>query len=286
MSSGDGSRVVDEILAAIEPGSAEAAAAARERLTGREDAGALAALAVRLAGARHVALPPVVRKRVVVLASGDAAAQASALAAGTATANVLARAAGAELTVIDCGLAGAVDPGVVDLRPDEHVDALDTGAALVLSLAGDGLDALALAVLGADDAGELAADLLDRGAEPRAALAARSPALAALAGVCCACAALRIPVVLDAGGAPIAALAAARLAPAVADYCVAGHAGLTDGDRRALVALGLTAALDAGLTGAGAGAAAALPLLDAAARLVREPAVTRRLRVVDDEPSG
>ncbi len=71
------------------------------------------------------------------------------------------------------------------------------------------------------------------------------------------------------------------MAPAVVGYLIAGHAGASDPDRAALEALGLEPIGQLGLTaGCGAGAAAALPVIDAAARLLREPPSQKRLPIL------
>ncbi|RMH41027.1 MAG: hypothetical protein D6689_12145 [Deltaproteobacteria bacterium] len=302
---------LDQTIAEVEPPSETAMDAARSRLAGRSGLGALEALAIQLAGARHVALPPVARKRVVVACADhgaaetpDGAARAAAIAGGGATVNVLARAAGAEVTVVDCGVRDpdSLPPGVVPLAigrgtadvrrepamPREAaVEALDTGVALVLSLAGRGLDVLALgqAGAGANAAVEAVVAALRAGcADPVDVLARRGGYdLGVLAGGLLAAAALRIPTVLDGAVVPAAAALAVALAPAARAYVVAGHAGATAADADALAAAALAPLVDLGITaGEGAGAAVALPAVDAAARLLREPPSRRRLPIALD----
>ncbi len=92
-----------------------------------------------------------------------------------------------------------------------------------------------------------------------------------LAGVMLAAAAARIPIVLDGFIVAAAALIAADIAPAVLDYCIAAHRSQEPGHVIALNALKLEPLLDLDLRlGEGSGAALALPLVEAAARMVRE----------------
>lgn len=95
--------------------------------------------------------------------------------------------------------------------------------------------------------------------------------IAGLAGVMLAAAAQRIPIVLDGFIVAAAALIAADIAPAVLDYCIAAHRSQEIGHAIALAALKLEPLLDLDLRlGEASGAALALPLVEAAARMVRE----------------
>ncbi|MDZ7778468.1 MAG: nicotinate-nucleotide--dimethylbenzimidazole phosphoribosyltransferase [Gemmatimonadota bacterium] len=79
------------------------------------------------------------------------------------------------------------------------------------------------------------------------------------------------PVVLDGFIATAAALAAVRIAPDVQDYLFASHLSTEPGHALQLRALELDPLLDLRLRlGEGSGAALALPLLDAAAAMLRE----------------
>jgi nicotinate-nucleotide--dimethylbenzimidazole phosphoribosyltransferase len=90
-------------------------------------------------------------------------------------------------------------------------------------------------------------------------------------GVILAAASVHVPVVLDDSGTWASALVATALAPAVGGYLIAAHGGARPGHRRALRALGLDPLFDLGLAhGEGTGALLALPLLDAAARVLVE----------------
>jgi len=92
-----------------------------------------------------------------------------------------------------------------------------------------------------------------------------------LAGVMLAAAAQRIPIVLDGFIVGAAALIAADIAPSVLDYCIAAHRSQEPGHAIALHALKLEPLLDLDLRlGEASGAALALPIVEAAARMVRE----------------
>jgi nicotinate-nucleotide--dimethylbenzimidazole phosphoribosyltransferase len=177
---------------------------------------------------------------------------------------------------------------------------IETGVALAMALADAGLDVLALGQVA--PGGEIASGALIAaltGASPAAiaqheadaqaiaeALAANPGAggdplraLAALGGleialqvgVIAAAASVHVPIVLDDHGTWAAALVAVRLAPAAAGYLIASHGGARPGHRAALTSLGLEPLFELGLAhGEGTGALLALPMLDAAARVLRE----------------
>ena len=105
---------------------------------------------------------------------------------------------------------------------------------------------------------------------------------AALAGFLVGGAARRVPVVLDGVIAGAAALAAARLAPEAVDGWVAGHRSSEPGAALALAALGLRPLVDLGLRlGEGSGAVLALPIVQAAARALRDVATFDAAGVTD-----
>ncbi len=92
---------------------------------------------------------------------------------------------------------------------------------------------------------------------------------AALAGFILAGAAHRVPVIIDGVIACSAACVAAGLAPDVRDYLVSGHAGVEPGIAAAVKHLGLHPMVDLGLRlGEGSGAALALPMVQASARIL------------------
>jgi nicotinate-nucleotide--dimethylbenzimidazole phosphoribosyltransferase len=97
--------------------------------------------------------------------------------------------------------------------------------------------------------------------------------IAALAGFVVGGAAARVPVVVD-GVVALAGLCAAHaLAPVVTEWCIAGHRSTEPGATAALTALGLEPLLDLGMRlGEGSGACLALPLVEAAARVLAEMA--------------
>jgi nicotinate-nucleotide--dimethylbenzimidazole phosphoribosyltransferase len=95
--------------------------------------------------------------------------------------------------------------------------------------------------------------------------------IVALAGVILCAARARIPVVLDGFIVAAAALIAGAIAPAALGYCIAAHRSHEPGHAVALEALGLRPLLDLELRlGEGSGAALALPLIESAARMIRE----------------
>ena len=114
--------------------------------------------------------------------------------------------------------------------------------------------------------------------------------IAALAGFVVGAAAARVPVVLDGVITLAGALAAVRLAPACAVAMVAGHRSVEPGATIALAALGLAPLVDLELRlGEGSGALLAVPLVQAAARVLAEMATFDEVAIVDvatspDEP--
>jgi nicotinate-nucleotide--dimethylbenzimidazole phosphoribosyltransferase len=97
--------------------------------------------------------------------------------------------------------------------------------------------------------------------------------IAGLVGVILGGAAERMAVVLDGFIAGAAALVAAAIAPLALGYLFAGHRSAEPGHAAALATLGLEPILDLGLRlGEGTGAVLALPLLDAAGRVLAEMA--------------
>jgi len=118
----------------------------------------------------------------------------------------------------------------------------------------------------------LHADAVGRGALPTLA-AVGGLEHAALAGFVVGGAAARVPVVVDGVIADAALLVAERLVPGVVDFCLAGHRSSEPGAAAALEHLGLEPLLELDLRlGEGTGACLALPLIEAAARVLREMA--------------
>ena len=242
--------------------------------------------------------------------------------AGGAAVCVLARAAGARVQVVDVGVGrptGNIARGPAMTRTEAR-RLLDEGAASVAELDTDGVGivalgemgianstvaaALASALLGidaervcgrgtgVDDEGlarkvavvrrALAANPVDRG-DPVAVLAALGGSeLAYLCGVALGAAERRMVVLLDGFISSVAALVAARVAPAAADAMIAAHLSPEPGHRLVLDALGLEPVLDLGLRlGEGSGAALCLPLLDAALAVLDEMATFATAGVTD-----
>jgi len=105
---------------------------------------------------------------------------------------------------------------------------------------------------------------------------------AAIAGFVLGGAAARVPVLLDGVIAGSAALAVRALAPHAVDACIAGHRSAEPGHAVALDALGLRPLVDLDLRlGEGTGAVLALPLVQAAARALRDMATFDAAGVAD-----
>jgi nicotinate-nucleotide--dimethylbenzimidazole phosphoribosyltransferase len=95
--------------------------------------------------------------------------------------------------------------------------------------------------------------------------------IAALAGFIVGGAAARVPVIIDGVIAAAALVTAATLCPSSPEYCIAGHRSAEPGSRAVLEFLGLRPLLSLDLRlGEGTGASLALPLVQAAARVLRE----------------
>jgi nicotinate-nucleotide--dimethylbenzimidazole phosphoribosyltransferase len=109
--------------------------------------------------------------------------------------------------------------------------------------------------------------------------------IAALAGFIVAGASARVPVIVDGVIATAAGVVAEALAPGCAAFCVAGHRSSEPGASVALGHLGLSPLLDLDLRlGEGTGACLALPVLQGAARIVREMATFDSAGVSDKQP--
>ncbi len=109
--------------------------------------------------------------------------------------------------------------------------------------------------------------------------------IAALVGYLVAGSSLGVPVVIDGVIAASAAVVAAALVPDVVGYLVAGHRSSEPGASIALHHLGLQPLLDLELRlGEGTGACLALPILQAAAKILGEMATFASAGVSDAEP--
>jgi nicotinate-nucleotide--dimethylbenzimidazole phosphoribosyltransferase len=105
---------------------------------------------------------------------------------------------------------------------------------------------------------------------------------AALAGFILGAAARRTPVILDGVIAGAGALAAAALAPEAVECCIAGHRSVEPGHAATLHHLGLRPLVDLELRlGEGTGALLALPIVQCAARALRDVATFDSAGVTD-----
>ena len=270
--------------------------------------------------------------------------------AGGAVVNAFAAQAGAEVTVIDVGVAADLEPvpgllprkiarGTADftegpaMTRDQAVAALVTGAEIARDLVAAGNRCLVTGDMGiANTTASAALICAFTGADPAEAtgrgtgidaatyahkievvcrgLARHLPAPptrapdssdspgpadpvgilaafggfehAALAGFILGGAALRVPVILDGVIAGAAALAAVALAPDAVAACFAGHRSAEPGHAVTLSYLGLRPLIDLGLRlGEGTGAVLALPLVQSAARALRDVATFDSAGVAD-----
>lgn len=95
--------------------------------------------------------------------------------------------------------------------------------------------------------------------------------IAGLAGMMLAAASHRVPIILDGFIVTAAALLAQRIDAGVVDYCIASHRSRELGHTLALRELGLRPLLELDLRlGEASGAALAMPLVEAAARMISE----------------
>jgi nicotinate-nucleotide--dimethylbenzimidazole phosphoribosyltransferase len=183
----------------------------------------------------------------------------------------------------------------VALTGDMGIGNTTASAALICALTGlDPQDVVGRGT-GVDDAGlarkrEAVRLALDVNAEgiarsPFDALAALGGLeIAGLAGVIIEAASQRRPVLIDGFISGAAALAAARIAPGVTGYMIASHRSQELGHAAVLEQLGLKPLLDLDLRlGEGTGALLALPLLDAAVRILNEMATFDEAGVSDRE---
>jgi nicotinate-nucleotide--dimethylbenzimidazole phosphoribosyltransferase len=202
----------------------------------------------------------------------------------------------------------------------ETLAAIDVGRRIAAELAADGCDLLGVGDMGIGNttaSSAIVAALLDRPARDvtgpgtgldddgvrrkaaviDAALALHQPdpshpldvlaavgglEIAAIAGAILEAATRRVPVVLDGFITSAAALVAARLAPDLPARLIASHRSVEPGHRIVLDALGLEPILDLGLRlGEGSGAALAMPVVGAAARILGEMATFEDAGVAD-----
>ncbi|MDQ1538877.1 MAG: nicotinate-nucleotide--dimethylbenzimidazole phosphoribosyltransferase, partial [Actinomycetota bacterium] len=350
--------LLTETIAAIAVASTEAMTAAEQRQSmltkPRGSLGALEDLGTRLCGMYAECPPPLPQPVAIAVFAADHGVHAQGVSpwpqevttqmvgnflAGGAVINSFARQVGAEVTVVDVGVAGEIKPavglmarkvaeGTADMTQgpamtaDQVQSAIEVGVDVARDLVAQGNRLLVTGDMGIANTTASAAlisvftgldvaEVTGRGTgiddvmlEKKVAViktaikvnkASRSDPIAALAGVgglehaavvgyLLAAAALRTPVILDGVIACSAALVAREIAPDAADYWVAGHRSVEPGASAALVHLGLAPLVDLDLRlGEGSGAALAVPLVQAAARILREVATFDSAGVTDKQ---
>jgi nicotinate-nucleotide--dimethylbenzimidazole phosphoribosyltransferase len=306
--------------------------------------GRLEAVGTQLAGIAAAVPPPLPRPAAVAVFAGDHGVHAQGVSpwpqevtaqmignflAGGAAISVLARQAGADVVVVDVGVASAL-PEVPELLArkvraatadlslgpamtvDEARQALDVGAEVAARLVRQGARCLVTGDMGIANTTPAAALIAALMARPAAGVTGRGTGIdddrlrrktalvaaaadrararhgadalailaevgglehAALAGFVAAAAALQVPVVIDGVISASALLVASRLVPGLEHGVIAGHRSVEPGASAVLGELGLRPMIDLDLRlGEGTGAALALPLVEAAARVLVEMA--------------
>ena len=350
--------LLTETVAAITPASREAMTAAEERqsmLTKPPGSlGALENLGTRLSGMYGVCPPPMPEPVTIAVFAGDHGVHAQGVSpwpqevtaqmvgnflAGGAVINAFGRQVGAEVIVVDIGVAGDVGAapglqahkiaaGTADMTkgpamtPDQVEAAIEVGIGVARGCVAQGSRLLVTGDMGIANTTASAAlisvftglgvaEVTGRGTgidNPmlehkvsviQSAIRVNQPSpdepLVALAGVgglehagvvgyLLGAAALHTPVILDGVIACAAALVARAIAPAAADYWIAGHRSVEPGASAALTKLDLVPLVDLGMRlGEGSGAALAVPLVQAAARILREVATFDSAGVANKE---
>jgi len=343
MTPGNFDEVVESIIP-LDAGAARRALDLQNRLTKPQGSlGILEALGVQLCAIARTCPPPVPEPVVIAVFAGDhgvvesgvspwprevTAQMVANFCAGGAAINVLARHVGADVVVVDVGVAtpipgtatnlirrnialgtsnlalgpamtreqarAAIDVGVEIATQAVHNGArlLVTGdmgignttpsAALIAAITKKSADEVTGRGTGIDDEMlqlkttliQSAVERLSPHASPIETLAELGGfEIAALAGYIVGAAASRVPVVIDGVIAVASALVATELAPNARAYLIAGHRSSEPGARVGLAHLGLTPVLDLELRlGEGSGAALSVPLIQAAAKILREMA--------------
>ena len=339
--------LLTETVAAIIPASSEAMTAAVERQSMLTkplgSLGALEELGTALCGMYGQCPPPLPEPVTIAVFAGDHGVHAQGVSpwpqevttqmvgnflAGGAVINAFGRQIGAEVIVIDIGVAGEVLPaqglqarkiaaGTADMTqgpamtPAQVLAAIEVGIEVARDCVAAGSRLLVTGDMGIANTTASAAlisvftglgvaDVTGRGTgidnpmlahkvsvietairtnqaspnDPLQALAAVGGfEHAGVVGYLLAAAALRTPVILDGVIACSAALVARAIAPVAADYWIAGHRSVEPGASAALAHLDLAPLVDLGMRlGEGSGAALAVPLVQASARILREVA--------------
>jgi nicotinate-nucleotide--dimethylbenzimidazole phosphoribosyltransferase len=179
-----------------------------------------------------------------------------------------------ELTATGCDLLGLGEMGIGNTTASSAIVAGLTGLpARAVAGPGTGLDAAGVARKAALIDRALARHRPDPGRPLDVLATVGGFEIAALTGAILAAAARGIPVVLDGFITGAAALVAVRLAPDLPGRLIASHRSAEPGHRAVLDELGLEPLLDLGLRlGEGSGAALAIPIVVAAARILGEMA--------------
>ena len=350
--------LLTETVAAIRPASTEAMAAAEERQSiltkPRGSLGPLEGLGTRLCGMYGECPPPLPEPVAIAVFAADHGVYAQGVSpwpqevttqmvgnflAGGAVINALGRQVGAQVVVVDVGVAGDVPAaaglvarkvaaGTADMTAGPAMTtaqvqaAVEVGIGVARELVGQGNRLLVAGDMGIANTTASAAlisvftgldvvEVTGRGTgiddamlahkvsviqtaisvneanplDPMTALAAVGGLEhAGIVGYLLAAAALRTPVVLDGVIACSAALVAQAIAPQAAEYWVAGHRSAEPGASAALAHLALVPLVDLEMRlGEGSGAALAVPLVQAAARILREVATFDTAGVTDRE---
>ncbi|PLX48349.1 MAG: nicotinate-nucleotide--dimethylbenzimidazole phosphoribosyltransferase [Desulfobulbaceae bacterium] len=336
---------LEELVAAISPVDRQAMAQAQERLDSlTKPLGALGLLeemAKRLCGIQGSLEPAVTRKTILtfagdhgVVVEGVSAVPAEVtqqmvanFLAGGAGVNVLANHVGAEVRVIDVGVAvpmsaaglieAKVRPGTANIRlgpamsEAEALAALGVGVRVAADAIADGAQILGTGEMGIGNTTSAAAlfaaflglpagQITGRGTgiseqalshkirvvedavvvnrercrTPLSTLAALGGLeIAAITGMVLEACRQRRPVVVDGFISSAAALTAIEMEPMVRDYCFFSHMSAEQGHRLFFEKLGITPILHLGLRlGEGTGAALAMNLIDAGAKILTQMA--------------
>jgi nicotinate-nucleotide--dimethylbenzimidazole phosphoribosyltransferase len=335
-----------EAIQGIDAASVDAAWEHQSRLTKPAGSlGELESLGCQLAGIAHCSPPPIPEPATVAVFAGDHGVVASGVTpwpsevtrqmvanfcGGGAAISAIARQVGAEVVVVDVGVAGELDPapnllrrkvrhGTANLHHEaamtreEAQSALNAGAEVARELVVSGARCLITGDMGIGNTTASAAlisyftdrpvsDVVGRGTGIDDAMLAHKAAvieealertrrdvppgdalgvlasiggleIAGLAGYIVGAAAAGVPVVVDGVIAAAALVTAVALCPAALPYAVAGHRSAEPGSGAALNFLGLRPLLSLDLRlGEGTGACLALPLVQAAARILVEMA--------------
>jgi len=320
----------------------------------RGSLGALEDLGTRLCGMYAECPPPLPEPVTIAVFAGDHGVHAQGVSpwpqevttqmvgnflAGGAVINAFGRQVGADVVVVDIGVAGDLQPaagltarkvaaGTADMTrgpamtPAQAQEAIEVGIEVANDAIAGGARLLVTGDMGIANTtasaalisvftGLQVAEVTGRGTGIDAVMLAHKVSviqsaiavneanpedpIAALAGVggfehagvvgfLLAAAARHTPVVLDGVIACSAALVARAIAPDAADYWVAGHRSVEPGAGAALAHLGLEPLVDLGMRlGEGSGAALAVPLVQASARILREVATFDSAGVADKE---